>query len=138
MRECVVLETARLERLYRPDDADRAAMNPATLHCQAAIEILEPTAYQFQRQHIQQRDADANGAELDIKDCHCSSEEEEGYEIQRVCRESTRKQSGDLLVGSHPTGNIPGMALSEELERQRQYVPQEPAHHRDHHFRLEP
>ena len=48
------------------------------------------------------------------------------------------KQPGDLLVGSDPAGNVAGVALGKEFDRQRHDVPEKPADHDHRELGLQP
>ena len=138
LTESLVLQPARLEGFDRAHGAHRGADKLAPFERETAAEILPALADQSQRQHVQQRHADADRRERNIVDRHRGGKKHDRCQIERVGGDAARKQAGNLFVGGHAACNVAGMALGEEFDRQRHDVPEKPADHDHRKLGLQP
>ena len=114
---------------------------PTSLPCSSArlrLRSSRRSADQLQRQHVRKRHADADHGERQIVDRHGGGEEDDRGQVERVGGDAARKQAADLLVGADAGGNIAGVTLGEEFDRQRHHMPEEAADHDDRKLGLQP
>ena len=67
-----------------------------------------------------------------------AGEEYDRSQVERIGRDAARKQAGDLLVGADAGGDVAGVTLGEEFNRQRHHMPEEAADHDDRELGLQP
>ena len=114
---------------------------PTSLPCSSArlrLRSCAPPADQLQRQHVRKRHADADRGERQIVDRHGGGEEDDRGQVERIGGDAARKQAADLLVGADAAGNVAGVTLGEELDRQRHHMPEKAADHDDRKLGLQP